>query len=355
MIIGVTALRLDSWFIPTWHINDSPNQICPGARFPQPGAPFLLIPRFACKSHSPADLGDPWQMFTQPELQPIARMLAEPGVSDLVINGFDHAQVLVGSGWRSVETGFADSESVDAAARMLVAIGGRQIDLAHPFANVDIGGKLRVHALLASAVNSKTHISIRVHAGRQVALEQLAQIKMLSAAQLTTLRMILSKRESFLISGSAGSGKTTLLRSMLGEIAAERIITIEDVAELQLESASCVSLCSREPNVEGKGQITLQQLLVESLRMRPDRIVIGEVRSAELITLMQAVNTGHCASATIHANSANQVRDRIIGIAVASGFNGADAWQQFSNSVDWLIHIENKSGVRVVEIRRLNE
>ncbi len=318
-------------------------------------APLFLIPRFARKSHSPTYLGDPWQMFTQPELQPISRMLAEPGVSDLVINGCGHAAVLVGSRWRQVDAGFADPESVDVAARLLIAIGGRQIDLAHPFANVDIGGKLRVHAMLASAVNSKTHISIRVHAARQVALEQLAQIKMLSAAQLKLLRTILTKRESFLISGSAGSGKTTLLRSMLGEIAAERIITIEDVAELQLESASCVSLCSREPNVEGKGQITLQQLLVESLRMRPDRIVIGEVRSAELITLMQAVNTGHCASATIHANSANQVRDRIIGIAVASGFNGADTWQQFANSVDWLIHIENKSGVRAVEIRRANE
>ena len=294
-------------------------------------------------------------MFTQPELQPISRMLAEPGVSDLVINGFDHAEVLVGSSWRQVEAGFADPGSLDGAARLLAEIGGRQIDLAHPFANVDIGGKLRVHALLASAVNSKTHISIRVHAARQVALEQLAQIKVISTSQLVTLRSILAKRESFLISGAAGSGKTTFLRSMLGEVAAQRIVTIEDVAELQLQSASCVSLCSREANVEGKGQITLQQLLIESLRMRPDRIVIGEVRSTELITLMQAVNTGHCASATIHANSANQVRDRIIGIAVASGFNGLDAWQQFSNSVDWLIHIENRSGVRTVEIRRLNE
>lgn len=294
-------------------------------------------------------------MFTQPELQPISRMLAEPGVSDLVINGFDHAEVLIGSSWRKVDSGFADSESVDAAARSLIAIGGRQIDLAHPFANVDIGGKLRVHALLASAVNSKTHISIRVHAARQVALEQLTQIKMISTSQLTMLRSMLFNRESFLISGAAGSGKTTFLRAMLCEVASERIITIEDVAELQLESASCVSLCSREPNVEGKGQITLQQLLIESLRMRPDRIVIGEVRSAELITLMQAINTGHCASATIHANSANQVRNRISGIAVASGFNAADTWQQFANSVDWLIHIKNRSGTRSVEIRRINE
>jgi pilus assembly protein CpaF len=272
-----------------------------------------------------------------------------------VINGHDCAEVLVGSSWRRVEAGFADSESLDAAARLLIAMGGRQIDLAHPFANVDIDGKLRVHALLASPVNIKTHISIRVHAARQVALEQLVQIKMLSADQLKLLREILRSRQSFLISGAAGSGKTTLLRAMLGELTAERIITIEDVAELQLESTSCVSLCSREANVEGKGAISLQQLLLESLRMRPDRLVIGEVRSGELITLMQAINSGHSACATIHANSADQVRERIIGIAVAAGLGGADTWQQFSQSIDWLIHIENRSGSRAVELRRLNE
>ena len=353
--MGDTTLRLDSWFNPTWHTNDSPNQVCPGARFPQPGAPFLLIPRFVSAGRRARFLGNPWQMFSQPELQSISRMLAEPGVSDVVINGHDHAEVLVGSSWRRVEAGFADPESLDAAARLLIAIGGRQIDLAHPFANVDIDGKLRVHALLASAVNSKTHISIRVHAARQVALEQLMQIKMLSATQLSLLREILRVRQSFLISGAAGSGKTTLLRAMLGELTAERVITIEDVAELQLESASCVSLCSREANVESKGAISLQQLLLESLRMRPDRLVIGEVRSVELITLMQAINTGHSACATIHANSADQVRERIIGIAVAAGLSGADTWQQFSKSIDWLIHIENRSGSRAVELRRLNE
>lgn len=317
--------------------------------------PFHLIHRFAWKFQSPLAFDQSIKVFSQPELQPITRLLAEPGVCDLVINGHDYAAVLVGSSWRRVESDFSDAESLDSAARFLVAMGDGRLDLAHPFASVDIDGKYRVHALLASAVTPKTHISIRVHASRQVALAQLAQIKMISELQLNMLQTIMKNRESFIVSGAAGAGKTTLLRAMLGEVTTERIITIEDVPELQLNALGCVSLCSRQANVEGKGEITLQQLLVESLRMRPDRLVIGEVRSAEIITLLQAINTGHCASATIHANSAAKVRERIMGIALASGFDGHDIWQQFANSVDWAIHIQNRAGARTVDVRRLNE
>ena len=294
-------------------------------------------------------------MFNQPELAPISRMLAETGVTDLVINGCDSAAVLVGGKWKSVSSGFETEGEVADAARELISLGGRQIDMAHPFANVELLGKLRVHALLASAVNPKTHISIRVHAARAVALEQLKQIQMISHEQLAQLREILHRRQTFLISGSAGAGKTTLLRSMLSEVACERIITIEDVAELSLNSATSVSLISREANIEARGEISLEDLLAQSLRMRPDRIVIGEIRSTELFVLLQAVSSGHCAAATIHANSIDQVFDRLIAIGLAGGVEADTTKSLFQGAVDWLIHISNESGKRKVEIRRAHD
>jgi pilus assembly protein CpaF len=294
-------------------------------------------------------------MFSQPELAPISRMLAEPGVTDLVVNGHEHASVLVGGRWRGILSGFESEEDLASAAKLLIALGGRQVDRAHPFGNVDLNGRLRVHVLLGSLVNKKTHISIRVHLGRKIALEQLQQIGMITESQLLSLRSIVEKRESFLISGSAGAGKTTFLRAMLDAVAGERIITIEDIAELQLESNDHVALVARDANLEGAGALSLQQLLIEALRMRPDRIVVGEVRSLELLTLLQAANTGHSVAASIHANSISQVHERISSIAISQGVNAQEANSLVAKSIDWLIHISNLDGKRLIEIRRNHE
>jgi pilus assembly protein CpaF len=290
-------------------------------------------------------------MFSQPELLPIARLLAEAGVTDLVINGFSHAAVLRRDRWSAVESGFESEDQLAQAAKLLVSIGGRQIDLAHPFASANLD-KVRVHAVLASAVNRQTHLSIRVHASRDLALSQWLGVNQISQAQTRQLRQVLDSRESFLISGSAGTGKTTLLRALLSENSSERIITIEDTAELQLLSKDCVSLVAREPNVEGRGEITLNQLLIESLRMRPDRIVIGEVRSLELITLLQASSSGHCAAATIHATSIEQVSSRIESIAIASQFEPQQIASLAKSTMPWLIHVSSQGSRRSLEIRR---
>jgi pilus assembly protein CpaF len=224
--------------------------------------------------------------------------------------------------------------------------------LARPFASVDIGAKFRVHALLASAVNPNTHISIRVHAPREVALNQWLAVNKISTQQAHQLKAILNSRESFLISGSAGSGKTTLLRALMGEVSAERVITIEDTAELQVNSQVSVALVAREPNVEGRGEITLNQLLVEALRMRPDRIVVGEVRSTELVTLLQASSSGHSAAATIHANSLNQVLDRIESVAIAAQHVPKHLAQLAKKSIRWFIHLTVENSLRNIEIAR---
>jgi pilus assembly protein CpaF len=291
-------------------------------------------------------------MFNQPMLQPIGRLLAQTGVTDLVLNGHNFAALLVGDRWQIVESGFESEEQLAEAARQLLALGSKQIDFAHPFASADIASKFRVHALLASAINPKTHISIRVHARREVSLAALRQANAFTFEQHELLKQIVDNRESFLISGSAGAGKTTLLRAMLNEAEHERIVTIEDVAELQLASSSVVSLVAREANLEGKGAVSLNQLLIESLRMRPDRIVVGEVRSAELMTLLQASSSGHCAASTLHANSITHVNQRVQSIAVANSVDAALALALLNSGVTWRIHMCKSSTRRSIEITR---
>jgi len=290
-------------------------------------------------------------MFSQPELVPIAQLLAEPGVTDLVFNGHEHAAVLRQNCWSSVASQFQSEEQLARAVKLLVEAAGKRIDLSHPFASANLE-KVRVHALLASAVNKKTHLSIRVHASRDVALQQWLNVNRISSELSARLREVVTSKESFLISGSAGAGKTTLLRALLCEVESERIITIEDTAELQLGSKSCVSLVVREANIEGRGEISLNQLLIESLRMRPDRLVIGEVRSAELITLLQASSSGHSAAATIHAASIEQVPARIESIAIGAAAEPKQVVRLAVNSIRWLVHISNADGRRSIEIRR---
>jgi len=292
-------------------------------------------------------------MFTQPALQNLGSLLVEPGVTDLVCNGSDHTQVLRAGRWFSVSNPFSGEEQLSEAAQLLVAEGGRQLDQAHPFANVTLYGRVRVHALLASAVNPKTHLSLRVHGERPFGLAQLVQIGMLTIEDLAALTRIIEARESFLISGASGSGKTTLLRAMLMLAPAERTIAIEDVAELNLESATFVSLQSRNANVEGRGEINLQTLLTETLRMRPDRIVVGEIRGSELITLLQAINTGHASGATIHANSIGEVSKRLLAIAHTAGLGEAALNALVRSSLNWLIHIDCIDAKRKVTLRKL--
>ena len=293
-------------------------------------------------------------MFTDPMLQPLAALLADGGITDLVCNGHRYTQVLRAGRWLAVDNPFNSEEALADAARALIAEGGRQLDQARPFGNVTVAGRIRVHALLGSAVNPDTHISIRVHGERPLALQQLAQLGMLTAEDYRQLQAILLARESFLISGSSGSGKTTLLRAMLQLVSAERILAIEDVAEINLATPTFVTMQSRNSNIEGRGEINLQALLIESLRMRPDRIIVGEVRGAELVTLLQAINTGHAAAATIHANSISEVSKRMLAIAHTAGIGEAALNALVRSSLNWLIHIDCIDAKRRITIRKLS-
>jgi pilus assembly protein CpaF len=175
---------------------------------------------------------------------------------------------------------------------------------------------------------------------------------MFSEAVLAQLREILFAKESFLISGATGSGKTTLLRAMLAECVGERIIALEDVAEIGIPSANFISLQTRQSNIEGRGEITLERLVRESLRMRPDRLAVGEVRGVELLVMLQALNTGHRgAGATIHANSLSDVMPRVNAIGRGAGLDSDSISEQMRSAFQWVIHVENR---KVVEIARIN-
>lgn len=275
-------------------------------------------------------------------------LLMMPGVTDLLVNGYNQVWVeRAGHGLEQLTSPFESEGELGLLAQNLIAQGGRHLDQANPFADVAISG-LRVHAALASGCNPNTHLSIRIHLNRLFGLDQLAEFGMFSQGQLLQLRQILESKASFLISGATGSGKTTLLRAMLSECTAERIIALEDVAEIGIQSANFVSLQTRQANIEGRGEIALEKLVRESLRMRPDRLVVGEVRGAELLVMLQALNTGHRgAGVTIHANSLADVMPRVNAIGRAAGVDANSMMEQMRSAFQWIIHVENR---RVIEI-----
>lgn len=279
-------------------------------------------------------------------------LLATPGVTDLLVNGWNQVWVeRSGTALQQLASPFESEAELGQLAQSLIAAGGRHLDQANPFADVALAG-LRVHAALASGCNANTHLSIRVHLNRLFALGQLADFGMFEQGQLVQLRQILQNKESFLISGATGSGKTTLLRAMLAECTAERIIALEDVAELAIQSPNFVSLQTRQANIEGRGEISLERLVRESLRMRPDRLAVGEVRGTELLVMLQALNTGHRgAGATIHSNSLEDVMPRVNAIARNAGVDSISIAEQMKSAFQWVIHVSNR---RVVEIARIN-
>lgn len=296
-------------------------------------------------------------MFDHPELASfetlagLRRLLVEPGVTDLVVNGHESICLLRGGVWFGTPSPFPSALELDELAQAIASAGSKRLDLAQPFASVVFDGRIRVHLVLRSGVSGKTLISLRVLGERAFGLAQLAQAGMFDEPSRSRLSELMRSGASVLISGASGSGKTTLLRAMLLEVVGQRAIAIEDIDELRIDSPNFVAMQSRAANVEGRGSIDMSELLVESLRMRPDRIVVGEIRSRELITLLQAAQSGHAIAATIHANSAEQVGDRIASIAALSGNSSSDFAELARKSIDAIVHIENRSGQRSITIR----
>jgi pilus assembly protein CpaF len=263
-------------------------------------------------------------------------------VTDILLS---ETQSLVdyGNGLMQLADFQASEAELSRVARELIELGGRRLDLANPFADVSLPGGVRVHAVLKSGCSEQTLISIRLHQAKPISLEKLFNSLSAPPWQQETIREIADSGESFLISGPTGSGKTTLLRAMLGETN-ERVIAVEDVTELAGNNIVCLQ--SRSVNVEGQGGIGLDQLVREALRMRPDRIVVGEVRGLELMAMLQALNTGHRGATTIHANNLLQVPERLSTIKADLAISDASFHKMIAAAFDWVIALEAKAGSR---------
>lgn len=272
----------------------------------------------------------------------LSPLLAIPGVTDVLVNGPDQVWIDRGSGLELTDVRFDDDEAVRRLAQRMAAAGNRRLDDAVPFVDVRLGDGTRFHAVLAPVARPGTTISLRVPAARGLSLDDLARSGSMGPQVRRLLERVITSRAAFLISGGTGSGKTTLLGALLGLVpCSERIVVVEDSTELQPEHPHVVSLEGRPPNLEGAGEVRMQVLVRQALRMRPDRIVVGEVRGAEVVDLLAAMNTGHEGGCgTIHANSAADVPARVESLATAAGLSREAAQSQFSSAVDLVIHLQ---------------
>ena len=248
-----------------------------------------------------------------------------------------------GNGLVQLEDIKVTESELAAIARSLIELGGRRLDLANPFADVSLPGGLRIHAVLKSGCSAQTLISIRLHKAKPISLEEFFDLSSATPLQQEKIREIADSGESFLIAGPTGSGKTTLLRAMLSGTH-ERVIAVEDVTELIGENIVCLQ--SRTINVEGQGLITLEQLVREALRMRPDRIVVGEVRGLELMAMLQALNTGHRGATTIHSNNLFQVPERLSTIKADLAISDTAFHKMIAAAFGWVIALDVKAGSR---------
>jgi pilus assembly protein CpaF len=281
-------------------------------------------------------------------LEPLLRM---PDVTDVLVNGADQVYVDRGRGLERVDVSFPGDESVRRLAQRLAASGGRRLDDATPHVDVRLRDGTRFHAVLAPLSRPGTLLSLRVPHQRVLSLDDLLAAGTLTEHGARLLRHVVTRQLAFLVSGGTGSGKTTLLNTLLSLAPpTHRLVLVEDASELRPAHPHVVGLEARPPNIEGAGEITLRTLVRQALRMRPDRLVVGEVRGAEVVELLAALNTGHEGGCgTIHANSARDVPARVEALALAAGLGREAAHSQFLAGVDAVVHLgRDADGRRVL-------
>ena len=280
-------------------------------------------------------------------LQPLTR---DPAVTDIFVNAPDSVWVDRGRGIERVPVAFGDEVQLRALACRLVAAGGRRLDDGSPCVDVRLAGGYRVHAVLPPVSTAGTLLSVRIRRERVFTMDELESAGMFGPLVKDILERVLELRLSFLISGATGSGKTTLLSTLLGRCApAERLVLIEDASELNPVHPHVVSLESRHGNLEGGGEVGLGELVRQALRMRPDRLVVGECRGAEVRELLTAMNTGHSGGGgTIHANTAGAVPARLTALGALAGLSPDGVRLQAASALDVVIHVERTSRGREV-------
>jgi pilus assembly protein CpaF len=276
---------------------------------------------------------------------PLDPLLRADGVTDVLVNGCDEVYVDCGGGLQRASVRFPDDESVRRLAQRLAASAGRRLDDSSPYVDVRLADGTRFHAVLAPISRPGTCLSFRVPARVAMTLDDLVAAGSMSTDVADILRRLIRARRPFLVSGGTGSGKTTLLAALLSEVdEQERIVIVEDAAELRPAHPHVVSLEARQPNVEGAGEVPMRALVRQALRMRPDRLVVGEVRGAEVVDMLTALNTGHEGGCgTVHANGAADVPTRFEVLGVAAGLQREAVHAQLGAAFRLVLHLRRSA------------
>lgn len=283
---------------------------------------------------------------------PLEPLLREASVTDVLVNGPGAVWVDRGAGLERTAVRFRDEAAVRRLAQRLAAAAGRRLDDAAPYVDARLRDGTRLHAVLPPIAPGGTLLSLRVPPRRAFTLAALVDAGAVPAPVAPWLRALVRARLAFLVSGGTGAGKTTVLATLLGEAdPAERILLVEDSAELRPDHRHVVRLEARPPNLEGAGAVTLQDLVRQALRMRPDRVVVGEVRGAEVVDLLAALNTGHEGGCgTVHANSAQDVPARLEALGLAAGLPRAALHALVAAGLDAVVHLgRDRDGRRRME------
>ena len=282
---------------------------------------------------------------------PLEDLLRVPGVTDILVNGPDQVYVDRGGGLELTGLRFHHDGEVRQLAQRLAASVGRRLDDAAPFVDARLPDGSRIHAVLAPLADPGTCISLRVLGMRSFSLDDCLRSGALHPGGAELLRRMVAARLAFLVSGGTGSGKTTLLGALLALVPpAERIVIVEDSRELDPAHPHVVRLEARPANAERTGAVTLTDLVRQSLRMRPDRLVVGEVRGGEICDLLSALNTGHEGGCgTVHANSAADVPARLEALAALGGLDRTALHAQLYSALRAVVHVSrDDDGLRRV-------
>ncbi|CAN5131438.1 TadA family conjugal transfer-associated ATPase [soil metagenome] len=293
-----------------------------------------VVPAVAARARS-ADFGQ------------LAPFVADSRVTDVFVNGPRDVWVDRGAGPERQQLAFTESELRELAVR-LVAAGGRHIDEANPCVDARLHDGVRVHAVLPPISPVGTLLSIRLPNTTPFSLAELELAGFFDAVPASVVVGLVEQRANVLVTGAGGSGKTTLLSAMLGAARPdERIVAIEDVAELRPRHPHFIALEARQANLEGAGGLGLARLLREALRMRPDRLVLGECRGEEIRELLAALNTGHDGGAgTLHANSLQDVPARLEALGALAGLSPQAMARQAVSAIGAVLHLERVGGIR---------
>src|SRR5438046_2636415 len=280
-------------------------------------------------------------------LGPLEPLLRDPRVSDILVNSRDKVFVERGGRLQKTDTVFRDDRHLLQIIDRIVSRVGRRVDESSPMVDARLPDGSRVNAIIPPLALDGPSMSIRRFGTGPVQANQLVELKSISAEMMQVIEAAARARLTILISGGTGAGKTTMLNILSRNIPqSERVITIEDAAELQLAQENLVRLETRPPNIEGQGAVRQRQLLINCLRMRPDRIIIGEIRGEEAFDMLQAMNTGHEGSmTTIHANTCRDALSRLESMVAMANLNLAEkaVRQQVASAIGVVVQISRMS------------